>query len=369
MRHCHGTALGNLFTEQWDHGAVRTQHVAEAGRNELRHAFHIALLDRLVEALHVNLADTFRATHHVRRIHRLVRGDHHEFPRAILHGQVGDHTGTVHVVTHTLARIILHHRNMLISRRMEYIGGAMLREDLLHARLVSDVRHQGIGVDIPPIPRHHQADVVQGSFRLIYQDQAIRSERGDLAHHLATDAAGGSRYQDALTTKQAAHRLHVYLYLFPGKQILDLNLPELCMRQIAPAIPFLRRRGHVDLDPRLRQTGHHIRLFPNGVALQGGDEKDRRPLPAHGIDQLLIERVHTHSHQYTILHVPGLRDEACQHVLCGILVLDALRQTDTALLHAEDKGTFSLRLAKGRHVEILHEHTHRPHQAHRQQGG
>ena len=43
----------------------------------------------------------------------------------------------------------------------------------------------------------------------------------------------------------------------------------------------------------------------------------------------------------------GLRDEACQHVLCGILVLDALRQTDTALLHAEDKGTLSLRLAKG----------------------
>jgi len=27
-----------------------------------------------------------------------------------------------------------------------------------------------------PIPRHHQADVVQGSLRLIYQDQAIRSE-------------------------------------------------------------------------------------------------------------------------------------------------------------------------------------------------
>ena len=79
----------------------------------------------------------------------------------------------------------------------------MLREDLLHARLVSDVRHQGIGVDIPPIPRHHQADVVQGSFRLIYQDQAIRSKRGDLAHHLATDAAGGYVDGDTLSALTA----------------------------------------------------------------------------------------------------------------------------------------------------------------------
>ena len=147
--------------------------------------------------------------------------------------------------------------------------------------------------------------------------------------------------------------------------VVKLDLPEL--RELVSLLRY--SSNNLNQLTRLRQTGHHIRLFPDGVALQGGDEKDRRPLPAHRIDQLLIERVHTHSHQYTILHVPGLRDEACQHVLCGILVLDALRQTDTALLHAEDKGTLSLRLAKGRHVEILHEHTHRPHQAHRQQGG
>ena len=93
----------------------------------------------------------------------------------------------------------------------------MLLEQLLHAFTHTNIAHNRIGFYIRPLTSHHQADIVQGSLRLIYQDHTFRGELGHLPHDLATDTPGGSCYQNPLTGKLLPHRLQVYLDLITGQ--------------------------------------------------------------------------------------------------------------------------------------------------------
>ena len=82
---------------------------------------HHAVALRLVEALHVDLAYSFAASHHVRRVHSLVGGHHHEAANAVFDRKVGQDLRAEDVVLDALARVVLHHRHVLVRRGVEDI--------------------------------------------------------------------------------------------------------------------------------------------------------------------------------------------------------------------------------------------------------
>ena len=133
MSNGHRAALGDLPLEQGDHGAVASQHVAEADRHELRlDVFEhpagavlirvllpqmgeqlgdlpgLALLDLGVEALDDHLAQPLAGAHDVGGVHRLVRGDENEPLAAMDHGGIGGFIGADGVVFDGLAGAVLH---------------------------------------------------------------------------------------------------------------------------------------------------------------------------------------------------------------------------------------------------------------------
>ena len=83
--HRHRAAGLDLPLEERNHGAVRAEDVAEACRDELGAALHLAVALRLVQALDVDLADALAAPHHVRWVYGLVRGHHDEPAYSVLH--------------------------------------------------------------------------------------------------------------------------------------------------------------------------------------------------------------------------------------------------------------------------------------------
>ena len=164
MGHRHRAALLDLFFEERNHRTVRSQHVTESCSHELRN------LLLTVQCLTVYLTDTFRATHHIRGIHRLVRTDHHEFLRSVFHRQVSNHTRAIDIVLYRLLRIVLHHRHMFIGSGMEHIFRLVFGKDILHASLFTDTRHDGFRFQGWEILLHHQSDVVHRCLCLVYQD-------------------------------------------------------------------------------------------------------------------------------------------------------------------------------------------------------
>ena len=72
------TAHRNLLLEDWDNGAVAAQDIAESCSDKLGDALYLAIHNRLVQCLTINLADSLAAAHHVGWIHSLIGRNHHK---------------------------------------------------------------------------------------------------------------------------------------------------------------------------------------------------------------------------------------------------------------------------------------------------
>ena len=70
--HGYGATGLYLLLKQRNDRTVGTKHVAETCCYKLRLAFHLTTYDGFVKALHIDLADALRATHHVGWVHSLV---------------------------------------------------------------------------------------------------------------------------------------------------------------------------------------------------------------------------------------------------------------------------------------------------------
>lgn len=224
VRHRHRAAGLDLALENRDHGAVGAEDVAEAGGDELGLPLHHAVALRLVEALHVDLAYSFAASHHVRRVHSLVGGHHHEAANAVFDRKVGQDLRAEDVVLDALARVVLHHRHVLVRRGVEDIFRKEGFEYVLHPVSLGDRRHHGGAWHRREVMRHHPADVVLRSLRGVDQHKGRRAERRHLAHYLAADASGGTGDQDALPTEGLGHGFQVDADLVTRQKILDADL-------------------------------------------------------------------------------------------------------------------------------------------------
>ena len=339
VRHSHRAAGLDLALENRDHGAVRAEDVAEAGGDELGLPLHHAVTLRLVEALNIDLAYSFAASHHVRRVHSLVGGHHHEAANAVFDRKVGQDLRAEDVVLDALARVVLHHRNVLVRRGVEDIFRKEGFEYVLHPVSLGDRCHHGGAWHRREVMRHHPADVVLRSLRGVDQHKGRRAERRHLAHYLAADASGGTGDQDALPTEGLGHGFQVDSDLVTRQKILDadllqgrrsldrimLGVNDIVSREYSCAAlqdVVLKSRVVAELADPARSDQH------------GGD-----PLAADHIRQTGVNLVDRLAHQARAVgskrRIVG--DEASETVVHRFLAADRLRESDAAGADAIDE--------------------------------
>lgn len=291
----HRAAGLDLPAEQRDYGAVGAQDVAEARGNELgrRLAF---LLDLAGERLHIDLADTLRAAHHVGRVHGLVGGDHHEALDLVFDGQVSQDLRAHDVVLDGLGDIVLHHRHVLVGRRVEDVLGAVSLEDVLHPGLVGDVGDDGEGVDLGPFLLDLEADIVQRGFGRIDQDQLVGVEQRHLTHDFTADGAGGAGDEDALPFQVRGDLLHVDMDGVAAQEVLDLDFLDGAPGQgTGQIVREFRRQENLDaaLEEAVGQVGvlQHFRLGRR-------DNHRLHMVPVQLVHEVLVvaNDLHTHHH-------------------------------------------------------------------------
>ena len=364
VRHRHRAAGLDLALENRDHGAVRAEDVAEAGGDELGLPLHHAVTLRLVQALNIDLAYSFAASHHVRRVHSLVGGHHHEAANAVFDRKVGQDLRAEDVVLDALARVVLHHRNVLVRRGVEDIFRKERFEYVLHPVSLGDRRHHGGAWHRREVMRHHPADVVLRSLRGVDQHHLRRCERRDLADDLAADASGGTGDQDALPTEGLGHGFQVDADLVTRQKILDADLLQgrRSLDRIMLGVNDIVGREYSCA--ALQDVVLKSRVVAEPVDPARSDQHGVDPLAADHIRQTGVNLVDRLAHQARAVgskrRIVG--DEASETVVHRFLAADRLRESDAAGADAIDEDILrSLRPEIGV-IDPFDRNTKQPHQ-------
>ena len=344
MSHRHRPAFLNLLTEQRNNRSVRSQHIAEAGRHELRLTLFCSVLDRMVQALYVDFADALRTAHDIRRVHGLVGRHHHKLLHAVLHAQVCNHLRTIDVVLHSLRGVVLHHRHMLVGSSMEHIVGLELPEDSLHAVSLANARHHRLSLYLWIIVGHHQPDIVFRRLSLVNQYHCLRFILSNLSHQFTADAAGSTGNQDTATVEQFTHRLHVHLNLIAGQQVFhadlfQLDVPHPTAFLQVRSTEFLGTLGHEYLHPRGQQLVLKVRVIAETLCLQWRDQHCFYFQSVNNWFQIVGSTIHLLTH-YQIMLIGVIRgNKALHHEVFRTLGTNVLGQSDAALMYAINQCT------------------------------
>ena len=277
MRYGDRTTVPDLLAENRDDRTVATQYITKTGSHKLRYPLHFPCLDSLIQTLHIDFTDTLATSHHIGRVHRLVRTYHHKLLGTILHRQVRHDTRTINIVLHRLTRIILHHRHMLVGRCMEHIFRTELLVYLLHTRCITNAGHDGMRLDTRMMFAHIQTHIMHRCLRLVYQNQLCRIIDSYLTHHLATDTARCPCDQDTLTGKHAAHLIHIDFDFVTRKQVLNFHLLQHHVVQVTLAIPLISMRHHVDVDILFDQTVQQLRVITEHLVIDRRHQQHGSP--------------------------------------------------------------------------------------------
>lgn len=364
IRHRHRAAGLDLALENRDHGAVGAEDVAEAGGDELGLPLHHAVTLRLVEALNIDLAYPFAASHHVRRVHSLIGGHHHEAANAVFDRKVGQDLRAEDVVLDALARIVLHHRNVLVRRGVEDIFRKERFEYVLHPVSLGDRRHHGGAWHRREVTRHHPADVVLRSLRGVDQHKGRRAERRHLAHYLAAYATRGARDQDAAATQGLRDRLKVDADLVTRQKILDADLLQgrRSLDRIMLGVNDIVGREYSC--SALQDVVLKSRVVTEPVDPARSDQHGGDPLAADHIRQTGVNLVDRLAHQARAVgskrRIVG--DEASETVAHRFLAADRLRESDAAGADAIDEDILRTLRPEIGVVDLFDRNAKQPHQ-------
>ena len=116
---------------------------------------------------------------------------------------------------------------MLVGSRMEDIVRPEGAEDVLHTCTAADTGHYHLAGHIREILGHHEADIMLGRLRLVYEHHLLRLEAGNLSDDFHTDGAGGTGNQNALAGELFLYRLHVHTDLLTRQKIFHTHLLDL----------------------------------------------------------------------------------------------------------------------------------------------
>lgn len=221
----------------------------------------------------------------------------------MLDRQVGDDARAVDVVADALAGIVLHHRDVLVGCGVEHVVGAARGKEFVHALLHADVGDDGLRIDAGPLPRHHQADVVQGRLGLVDEGEPGWGELCHLPDYFAADTAGRAGDEDGFASELRLDGIEVDLYLLTGQQVLDVNFFELGVAQITLAVPLLQAGIHADFHACLEQPADHLGVVADGIIFQRRDEQGLCLETLHLPHEVLVVGIDLDSHQVAARHI------------------------------------------------------------------
>ena len=170
-----------LLAEDRDHAPHAAEDVAEPDGDEHRRPLPVG------DVVDDQLRQPLRRPHHVRRAHRLVRRDENEPLHPELRGRLRHDARPQHVRLHRLHGVDLHHRHVLVRRRVEDDRGTMRADDLLDPSPVAHVADHGDQAQGRELLPHLHLEEEQRALRDLEQDQPRRRPPRDLAAQLGAD--------------------------------------------------------------------------------------------------------------------------------------------------------------------------------------
>ncbi len=142
-------------------------------------------------------------------------------------GDVGDGPRDERVVSHRLDRIRLDESDVLVRRRVEDDGGAVLLEDLSHLGGVAGVgENRGSGMKLTLV-HELPLDLEEPGLRVVHQHEPRRAYSSDLPTELRSDRASGSGDEHDLAGEVARDRLEIRVNGLATEKVLDLDGPDL----------------------------------------------------------------------------------------------------------------------------------------------
>ena len=277
-----GAALFNLLAEAGNHGAIRAQHVAEAGGDVARvRGIGSGVGGELgVQALHVHLGRALGGAHDVGGVHGFVGRNHHEFLHAAFAGDFGHVDGALHVGDDGFAGVLFHERHVLVGRGVEDDGRAVRGDDAVAALAVAHIGHDGDDGHLRVFFLNLQADEVHGRLGAIEQDNLGGGELAALAHYLAADAAGGAGDHEGAPGELCADALLLNDDFGALEQVFNLDRGDVQRgigghlvhggddvelhfgigAPLGDAVAFALQGGTGDEDDGIRHVGGDVRL-------------------------------------------------------------------------------------------------------------
>src|SRR5690606_21202354 len=166
MRYSDRPSLFNLLLEDGYYRSVRPQYIPETGGDKTGLECTTGR-QRVVERLHIDLGDALGAPHDVGWIHCFVRGDHYEFSNLEFHGQVRQYFRAQDITIDGFRRVALHHRHMLVSRRVKNYFRLVGIENGCYPGTIGDVGHIRKYARAVAADQNLPFNLEQSAFRLV----------------------------------------------------------------------------------------------------------------------------------------------------------------------------------------------------------
>ena len=219
---CHGhrTTGRDLLLEQRNDASVGAKNISKADRNK------VALI-MTVEYLNDHLTDTFRGTHDVGRIHRLVGRDHDESLGSVVSCRHRGIERSAYIVLNRLAGAYLHQRHVLVCGCMVDDIRPVFAENPVDPLHIPDRSDQNHKIQLRVCTLQLLLDVIGAVLIDINDDQLSRAMSRDLTAQLRSDGAASSGDTDHLSLYIADDRINIDLHRISSEKVLHLNIVQL----------------------------------------------------------------------------------------------------------------------------------------------
>ena len=184
---------------------------------------------------------------------------------------------------------------------------------------------------------------------------------GNLAHHLAADAAGRTGDHDAAPGELLADGVHVDDNLVARQEVLDADFLQLrCLDGGVVVVELALALRNVDVDAGLDDLVLQGLVAAEFAQPVGRDDECLDAVLLQPVYEMVVDHADLHAHQHVVVHLLLDGGEALQLEPHRLLVADVLGNGDAVVLDAEDVGSLRAFTGKDDVIEYLHRDADNP---------